>query len=41
MKLGKAISWLVGTLQRNLLPGLEEAGERPLTDNEQQLVNIL
>jgi hypothetical protein len=31
----------MGALQRNLIPGLEECGERPLTGKEQQLVNIL
>ncbi|MCK9378188.1 MAG: hypothetical protein M0P73_18870, partial [Syntrophobacterales bacterium] len=28
-------------MQRNLIPGLEECCERPLTDKEQQLVSIL
>jgi hypothetical protein len=41
MKLREAVSWLVGTLQRNLIPGLEECSERPLTEKERQLVNIL
>ena len=41
MKLREAVSWLMGTLQRNLIPGLEECWERPLTDKEQQLVSIL
>jgi hypothetical protein len=41
MKLREAVSWLMGTLQRNLIPGLEACGERPLTDKEQQLVSIL
>jgi hypothetical protein len=31
----------MGTLQRNLIPRLEECWERPLTDKEQQLVSIL
>jgi len=31
----------MGTLQRNLIPGLEECWERPLTGKEQQLVSIL
>lgn len=31
----------MGTLQRNLFPGLEAGGERPLTEKERQLVNIL
>jgi len=41
MKLREAVSWLMGTLQRNLIPGLEECCERPLTEKEQQLVSIL
>jgi len=41
MKLREAVSWLTGTLQRNLIPRLEECGERPLTEKERQLVNIL
>ena len=41
MKLKEAVSWLRGTLQRNLIPGLEECCERLLTDKEQQLVSIL
>jgi hypothetical protein len=41
MKLREAVSWFMGTLQRNLIPRLEECGERPLTDKEQQLVSIL
>jgi hypothetical protein len=41
MKLKEAVSWLMGTLQRNLIPLLEECWERPLTDKEQQLVNTL
>jgi hypothetical protein len=41
MKLREAVSWLMGTLQRNLIPGLEACGERPLTDKERQLVSIL
>jgi hypothetical protein len=31
----------MGTLQRHLFPRLEECGERPLTEKERQLVNIL
>jgi hypothetical protein len=34
MKLKEAVSWLKGTLQRNLFPGLEECYERPLTGKE-------
>ena len=41
MKLKEAVSWLTGTLQRNLFPRLEECWERPLTEKEQQLVSIL
>jgi hypothetical protein len=41
MKLREAVSWFKGTLQRNLIPGLEECCERPLTEKEQQLVSIL
>jgi len=41
MKLREAVSWLTGTLQRNLIPCLEECWERPLTDKERQLVSIL
>lgn len=40
-KLRDRIAWLMGTLQRHLFPRLEECGERPLTDKEQQLVSIL
>ncbi len=41
MKLGEAISWLMGTLQRSLFPKLEECWKAPLTEKEQQLVKIL
>jgi hypothetical protein len=41
MKLKEAVSWLMGTLQRNLIPRLEECWERRLTEKEQQLVSIL
>ncbi len=41
MKLGKAISWLKGALQRGLFPNLEEFWNTTLTDKEQQLVSIL
>jgi hypothetical protein len=41
MKLREAVSWLMGTLQRNLIPGLEACGKRPLTDKERQLVSIM
>ena len=41
MKLGQAVSWLMGTLQRSLFPNLEECWQRPLTEREQRLVSIL
>ena len=41
MKLKEAVSWLTGSLQRNLIPLLEECWERPLTGKERQLVSIL
>ena len=41
MKLGQAISWLMGTLQRSLFPRLEECYQVPLTDKERQVVAIL
>jgi len=41
MKLREAVSWLMGTLPRHLIPRLEECWERPLTDKERQLVSIL
>jgi hypothetical protein len=41
VKLAKAMSWLKGTLQRCLFPGLEESWNTTLTDKEQQLVSIL
>jgi len=41
MKLREAVSWLTVTLQRDLIPRLEECWERPLTEKERQLVNIL
>jgi hypothetical protein len=41
MKLKEAVSWLRGTLQRNLIPLLEECLEHPLTEKERQLVSIL
>jgi hypothetical protein len=41
MKLREAVSWLMGSLQRNLIPCLEECGERLLTEKERQLVSIL
>jgi len=41
MKLKEAVSWLIGTLQRNLIPRLEDCWERALTEKERQLVSIL
>ncbi len=41
MKLGEAISWLMGSLQRSLFPKVEECWERPLSDKERQLLTIL
>jgi hypothetical protein len=41
VKLGKAVSWLVGTLQLALFPRLEECWKTPLTTKEQQLATIL
>jgi hypothetical protein len=41
MRLREAVSWLTGTLQRQLFPRLEDCWERALTDNERQLVSIL
>jgi hypothetical protein len=41
MKFGKAISWLMGTLQRSLFPRLEECYQVPLTEKEREVVAIL
>lgn len=41
MKLREAVSWLMGTMQRNLIASLEECCERPLSEKERQLVCIL
>jgi hypothetical protein len=41
MKLGQAVSWLMGNLQRSLFPHLEECWQMPLTEKEQRLVSIL
>ncbi len=41
MKLGQAISWLMGGLQRSLFPKLEDCWRTPLTEKEQELVSIL
>lgn len=41
MKLGKAISWLLGSLQQGLFPQLEECWNAPLTAKERQLISIL
>ena len=41
MKLREAVSWLMGSMQRNLIDSLEECCERPLSEKERQLVCIL
>jgi len=41
MKLGQAVSRLMGNLQRSLFPRLEECWQGPLTEKEQRLVSIL
>jgi hypothetical protein len=41
VRLNKGISWLLGSLQRDLFPLLEDCWGSPLTDKEQQLVSIL
>ena len=41
MKLGQAISWLMGSLQRSLFPHLEDCWKTPLTAKERELVSIL
>jgi hypothetical protein len=41
MKLRDTVSWLMGTLQRQLFARLEECWESPLTAKEQQLISIL
>jgi hypothetical protein len=41
VKLGQAISWLLGSLQHGLFPQLEECWQTSLTDKEEQLVSIL
>jgi hypothetical protein len=41
MKLGQAISWLMGGLQRSLFPHLEDCWRVPLSEKEQGLVSIL
>ena len=41
MKLGKAVSWLMGNLQRSLFPKLEECWQLPLTQKEQRLIALL
>lgn len=41
MKLGQAISWLLGGLQRSLFPHLEDCWRTPLSEKEQGLVAIL
>src|SRR5208337_2603546 len=41
MKLGQAISWLMGGLQRSLFPHLEDCWRVPLSEKEQGLVTML
>jgi hypothetical protein len=41
MKLGQAIAWLMGSLQRSLSAHLEDCWKTPLTAKEQELVSIL
>jgi len=41
MKLTDRISWLMCNVQRRLFPHLEECFEKPLTDQEKRLVEIL
>ena len=41
MKLRETISWLMGTLQKNLFPYLEECSGTPLTEKQKQLIQIL
>ena len=41
MKLKEKISWLMGRVQRSLLPHLDECLDTPLTEQEQRLVTML
>jgi len=41
MKLKEKVSWLMGTVQRSLLPHLDECLVSPLTEQEKRLVKIL
>ncbi len=41
MKLKKRISWLMGIVQKSLLPHLNECFNSPLTEREEQLLSIL
>lgn len=41
MKLKEKISWLMGRLQRQLFPRLEECCVSPLTEQDKRLVKIL
>jgi hypothetical protein len=41
MKLMDKISWLMGTVQRNLFPNLDECFDVPLTEQEKHLAAIL
>ena len=41
MKLGQAVSWLMGNLQRSLFHSLEQCWQGSLTEKEKRLVSIL
>jgi hypothetical protein len=41
MKLTDKISWLMGCVQKNLFPHLDECFDAPLTEQEKRLVSIL
>jgi len=41
MKLREGLSWLMGSLQRSLIPGLEECWESSLSGKEKHLVKVL
>jgi len=41
MKLGKRISWLMGYVQKSLLPHFDECFDIPFTEQEKRLVSIL
>ena len=41
MKVVEKVSWLMGRVQGNLFPHLNECLKTPLTDQEKRLVSIL